>query len=553
MAALASLSGLLFLQVSEAVSITPAGFGSDSVVLFITTEVGCHREARRPLYEWGRSWVRFLRCYAEASCIPEGQPLVRGGVEAVERIFADLLRDSPYSGHRWHSLRRGGAAAAFHRSPNVAYFVWWGRWKRLATALEYALGYSDPAVVGALVLPWPVGGQASDERLAVVLAALWGDPMYASPERKSTKATMEISVPVPAGPVVSLPDLDVATNRKEVDDVGFDSDSSSVPSESSDSDVSTASARNITIGPSPSACPGERPQQFTPGSRPQVVGSGRRKLRLKGARKAPRGGAAEVDGADKPRPKRRVVGLGGPLSVQRHHATSAQVGLGSAKARRPASKRRHPDGPPVGPASKVAVRSPPECKGKGGGTEAGRGGGGSRGNSPPAGVTRETPSACDTSVGGPVLSSAQGSLRVITLADGGPCPLTRADFLYVRLEPVPLFVHFLQAFFSFLPWLHRALSCGVLLLMRRLHLFVLRFFITCEDFRLRSAPDIIFSALSEFTAESWQALLHLSTSPVPQVGKVDPQLVERGLGAVGSYTISDDLWCELAPPDFRSI
>ena len=93
-------------------------------------------------------------------------------------------------------------------------------------------------------------------------------------------------------------------------------------------------------------------------------------------------------------------------------------------------------------------------------------GGGSPGNSPPAGVTRETPSACDTSVGGPVLSSAQGSLRVITLADGGPRPLTRADLLYVRSEPVPLFVHFLQAFFSFLPWLHPALSCGVLLLMR---------------------------------------------------------------------------------------
>ena len=73
-----------------------------------------------------------------------------------------------------------------------------------------------------------------------------------------------ISVPVPAGPVVSLPDMDVATNRKEVDDVGSDSDSSSVPSESSDSDVSTASARNITTGPSPSTGPGERPQQFTP-------------------------------------------------------------------------------------------------------------------------------------------------------------------------------------------------------------------------------------------------------------------------------------------------
>ena len=128
-------------------------------------------------------------------------------------------------------------------------------------------------------------------------------------------------------------------------------------------------------------------------------------------------------------------------------------------------------------------------------------GGGSPGNSPPAGVTRETPSASDSSVGGPVLSSAHGSLPVITLADGGPRPLTRADLLYVRSEPVPLFVHFLQAFFSFLPWLHRALSCGVLLLMRRLHLFVLRLFLTCEDFRLRSAPDIPFSTLSEFTAD----------------------------------------------------
>ena len=156
------------------------------------------------------------------------------------------------------------------------------------------------------------------------------------------------------------------------------------------------------------------------------------------------------------------------------------------------------------------------------------GGGGRLEIRPPLGAIRETPSACDEPVGGPVLSSAQGSLQVITLADGGPRPLTRADLLYVRSEPAPLFVQFLQAFFTFLPWLHQALSCGVVLLMKRLHLFVLRLFVTCEDYRLRSAPDIIFNALSEFTAESWQALLHLSTSPVPQVGRVDPQLVERG-------------------------
>ena len=374
-AALANLSWLLFLRVSEAVSITQGGLASDSVVLFVTTKVGGHREVRRPLYEWGRSWVRFLRSYAAASCVPEGQPLVRGGVEAVEKIFADLLRVSPYSDHRWHSLRRPGAAAAFHRSPNVAYFVWWGRWKRLATALEYGLGYSDPAVVGALVLPWPVGGQTPGERLAVLLADLWGDPMYANPERKSPKASLEIAAPVPAGPVVSLPDMDVAPHQGEMDDVESDSDSSSVPSESSASAVSTASACGSTAKPAPPADPGERPPQFTPGTGPQV-GGGKRRLRSKGAGKTPRSGAVEVDGDGKPRPKRRVVGLGGPISVQRHHAASAKVGLGNAKVRRPASKRGHPDGPPVGPAIKVAVRSPPENEGQGGSAAAGKRGGG---------------------------------------------------------------------------------------------------------------------------------------------------------------------------------
>ena len=70
--------------------------------------------------------------------------------------------------------------------------------------------------------------------------------------------------------------------------------------------------------------------------------------------------------------------------------------------------------------------------------------------------------------------------------------------------------------------------------MRRLHMFVLRMFVTCEDFRLKSAPDVIFDVLKDFTSDFWEELLHLSTSPVPQLGKVDPQLVGRGLGTVGN-------------------
>ena len=99
MAALACLSRLLLLRFSEALLITPLGPESDSVVLFVNTKVGRHREVRRPLCGWGRSWVSLLGAYAQACCIPEGQALVRGGVEAVERIFVDLLCDSAFSGH----------------------------------------------------------------------------------------------------------------------------------------------------------------------------------------------------------------------------------------------------------------------------------------------------------------------------------------------------------------------------------------------------------------------------------------------------------------------
>ena len=71
-------------------------------------------------------------------------------------------------------------------------------------------------------------------------------------------------------------------------------------------------------------------------------------------------------------------------------------------------------------------------------------------------------------------------------------------------------------FFAFLPRLHRALFCSVLLLMRRVHMFVLRMVVTCEGFRLKMAPDVIFDVLKDFTSDSWDALLHL-TPPPPKV------------------------------------
>ena len=58
--------------------------------------------------------------------------------------------------------------------------------------------------------------------------------------------------------------------------------------------------------------------------------------------------------------------------------------------------------------------------------------------------------------------------------------------------------------------------------MRRLHMFVLRMFITCEDFRLTFALDIIFDVLKDFTLDCRNALLHLTASTVPQLRKLDP-------------------------------
>ena len=70
-----------------------------------------------------------------------------------------------------------------------------------------------------------------------------------------------------------------------------------------------------------------------------------------------------------------------------------------------------------------------------------RGVAGSLGNSPPEGVIRGIPSACD-----PVPRSARGPLQVLAPSDQGLRPLRRCDRLYVRSELVPQLVGFLSMF-----------------------------------------------------------------------------------------------------------
>ena len=61
-----------------------------------------------------------------------------------------------------------------------------------------------------------------------------------------------------------------------------------------------------------------------------------------------------------------------------------------------------------------------------------------------------------------------------------------------------------------------------------------------------------FDVLKDFTSDSWEALLRLYPSPIPQVGRVDPQLVGKGPGAEGNSEISNALWTKLAPMDFEA-
>ena len=108
-----------------------------------------------------------------------------GGGGYLEKVQAELLSNMPFSKYRWHGLRRGGAATACYRAPVGAYFVWWVRCRRLATALVYVV---DPSMVGPLCLPCPgaVVGGGGDH--VWVWADIWGEVMYHGGSRIGLRA-----------------------------------------------------------------------------------------------------------------------------------------------------------------------------------------------------------------------------------------------------------------------------------------------------------------------------------------------------------------------------
>ena len=423
-AALACLNWLLFLKVFEELCITAAGLASDSMVPFITTKVSGHREVRRPLYGWRQSWVRFLRAYAPACCIPEGQPLVRGGGEAVEKTSAGLLCDSSHAGHLWHNLLRGGAAAAFQRPPNVPYFVSWGRWRRLPTALEYALRYCGPAVVGALEMPWHVGVQFGDGGLVVLWTNLTGDVMYANSERSTKSAASEVSIPIREGPSVSLLiwmwrklksrwttlvlNLILRPHCQSLESLWRLLGMHQLPYPQPQR-------------PSPSPQSSQQDTTPRPGSEESVRGVPRRLCRqgesvrqveLTAARRGSTRGSLVwavpyLSEGIVWRAQRWACGVRGPADLT--PSDGIRMGL---PAGLPAKRLRIP---------KVSVKARAQWRGPVREVE------GSLGSSPPEGAIRGIPSACD-----PVLRLARWSLQVLAPTDHGVRPLRRCDPPYVR-------------------------------------------------------------------------------------------------------------------------
>ena len=177
-AALAALSWTMWLRVGEAASIRYCDLGGKEGLLFYSTKVGEPGWVCRPAAAYARSWMEFLRVYCKANGKRPDEPVFDGGGPFFEDAISRLLRDTKWADARWHPLRRGGSAACWVRKLATQYFLFWGRWAGLRTAMGYALGFRDPEVVGDLVLPHVGEAVGLGPRGTVLPAALWGLAMY---------------------------------------------------------------------------------------------------------------------------------------------------------------------------------------------------------------------------------------------------------------------------------------------------------------------------------------------------------------------------------------
>ena len=218
------------------------------------------------------------------------------------------------------------------------------------------MGYSHPAVVGVLEVPWPVGSQATDGGLVVLLADLWGDAMYAKIQSSTTSAASAVPVPISAGPTVSLANLNWARLKRRWTMMGLililRPFCQRRPGLESPRRLPGVHQQPPPQPPHPSSSPQSSHQD--PNLRPRLEENGRG---VQGQLSKPRELVRQVGLTPTPQESR-----GGPFVWAIPYLSDGvtAVGLGSTRTCRAAPKRRHPVGVSGGPARKAA--SHPQSK-----------------------------------------------------------------------------------------------------------------------------------------------------------------------------------------------
>ena len=77
-----------------------------------------------------------------------------------------------------------------------------------------------------------------------------------------------------------------------------------------------------------------------------------------------------------------------------------------------------------------------------------------------------------------------------------------------------------------------------------------RVFDRAEDLRPPTAGLTSIKAVYGLKREHWRGMLHVTTSPTPRAGKVNPDILLNRLGPVGRHDISQYVWDQTVPPKF---
>ena len=123
--AMALISYVCFLRVAEAASVRAGDVRDSHSLLFWNTKTGTEGWQRRPVPPWLRPFVEWVYDWATGWGRARDDPLFPAGSAQPEKKLADMVHGTTWSQHRWHCLRRGGAAACWRRGPALPHFKWW--------------------------------------------------------------------------------------------------------------------------------------------------------------------------------------------------------------------------------------------------------------------------------------------------------------------------------------------------------------------------------------------------------------------------------------------